>query len=371
MRRRILCVLCAGMLAGILLTGCGKQNDTADADDYKLEQEVLVPIATTASTQETEPAETDASGTTAAAPDALTDDEIVAARKVLEDFWEACLHGDADAMLETTNLLEMMTLMYGELESEADLEELKAEIAEMGTMLQSYAIGEGRYDPEQLAEYNAGVQELLAEAEAELADAGAEERAEIEVVLKYIKPSDGLCIFPVTLTDTDGTEEAEDMYVLRIDGRWSLDTMMLELILTQSMLGAVEISQTTAANTAAKSAYNALNTALLNMDIAGVATLLQGNYMLTGSDFENPNHIARPETEADALEELKYLVTLYFSEMTSLDAVNFRIENGACIAVAVERSSAFGAYPNPLDADTADSIQSLEQAFSCALDGTL
>ena len=106
-------------------------------------------------------------------------------------------------------------------------------------------------------------------------------------------------------------------------------------------------------NTAAKSLYNALNASVTMLDEKDAdIKLLDGDYTLTGADFaglEQQQNIGRSSTKNQVLAELKYQAAQFYDAVKDLKAVSFRIKNGVCVAVAVEKESGdstlIGAYP--------------------------
>lgn len=376
--KRMLCALSALVLAASLMSGCGESS--TETAENSVSEAVVEETTVPEETEETEPAETDAAdaddkddadeketaktGSSASEPVELSDKQLQEARKVVEQFMDGCKNNDADAILSATNLGDAFKLMLGEEYTE---EELKEELAELFDIVESYEIGEGRSDTEALVQYNESVAELLEEAEAELNDEDLEEEdaAEIQMVLDLLKPLDGIAVFPVTVTDTDGTEETEDIYVVLTDGKWTLDLMLVD-----AMIGYVDTSETYSANNAAKSVYNAMNTSLVDLDSEDVDVLqLDGDYSFTGEDFED---LTRPDSgngdSAAVMKQLNYKVTLYFADIADLEAISVHFEDGICTAVAVETGDGgFGAYPNPIDED-GDEITSIEDAFAYAQD---
>lgn len=364
MIKRILCAVGALLLAGSLMTACGSQDDTGAEDRLPAETET-VPIETDAgSTDTTSADETTAASdvTTTAAETASPDDsDIAAARAAAERFLESCLQGDADAMLAETNLAETLPLMFSEDEIDGMLAELRESLSEMSDMLAGYELGEGAADDELLAQYNEAVEALREELKDwdEVSD---------EAMLQWLVPLDGICVFSVTITESNGTVSTEDITVVQQDGKWSVDILLME-ILSDLMISYTDVSETQSANMAAKHLDNAALAALADLDAEGMdLSLLQGDYMLTGDDFAAAVKVTAPQTESQALAAMQYRVMLYFSDAASLDAVMLRIEDGVCTAAAVEKDGAFGTYPYPADADIL--LRNIEQALQYAVDGT-
>ena len=109
---------------------------------------------------------------------------------------------------------------------------------------------------------------------------------------------------------------------------------VLAAILVPSMLGYVKKSNITAANSNAKSLYNAVATAVTDLDAAGT-TVTDGTYAY--------GNYADVDT----------LIAKYFSAVTQLTAANYKITNGACTSTSAQKGSYWGAYPNATDETTA------------------
>lgn len=364
MTERILCAAGALLLAGSLMTACTAKPDTgAEEENRLLVQTETVPTETDTTTDADE-TETTASAETTTAVTAetpsLDDDDIAAARAVAEQFWERCLQGDADSILAATNLVETLPLMFAEDEIDERLGELRESLLEISDVLVDYELGEGTADAELLAQYNEAVELLLEELKDwdEVPD---------EALLQWLVPLDGICVFPVTVTESNGTVSTEDMMVVQQDGKWSVDILLME-ILSELMLGYTDVSETQSTNISAKSFFNAAYAALADLDAEGTdLSLLEGDYMLTGDDLAAAVKVTAPQTASQALAALQYRVMLYFSDAASLDALMLRIEDGACIGAAVEKNGAFGTYPRPADTETV--LHSLEQALQYAING--
>lgn len=109
---------------------------------------------------------------------------------------------------------------------------------------------------------------------------------------------------------------------------------VLAAILVPTMLGYVTKSRCSSANANAKSFYNAINSALVDLDSEGVDTTslnaADGN-SLTGN--------------------LQTKVANYFSDYTKLSEYHYNITNGTCTAVTVKNGAYWGSYPNPTTVD--------------------
>jgi hypothetical protein len=151
------------------------------------------------------------------------------------------------------------------------------------------------------------------------------------------------------------------MYVRKEDGAWKVD------MLAFSLIGYVQKSKITSANANAKSLYNAFNSSLADMDVENEDTMkLNGIYTFKGSDFENLK-----EKNTTGMEKLKQKVFSYFSDITKIEEVSFRIENGSCVATAVKPAKGavfdihsdgevqtYGAYPKMVTVDSIKEVKS-------------
>ena len=109
---------------------------------------------------------------------------------------------------------------------------------------------------------------------------------------------------------------------------------VLAAILVPTMLGYVTKSRCSSANANAKSFYNALNSALVDLDSEGQDT----------SSFDNADSTALTG-------DLQTKVGNYFSDYTKLTSYHYCIAGGTCTAVVVQNGAYYGSYPNPTTVD--------------------
>ena len=116
---------------------------------------------------------------------------------------------------------------------------------------------------------------------------------------------------------------------------------VLAAILVPTMLGYVTKSRCSSANANAKSFYNAINSALVDLDSEGKnvgdASYTQTKELAAGTSI----------TPAD----LQTKVANYFADYTKLTGLGYAISNGTCTAVVVQNGAYYGAYPNPTTVD--------------------
>ncbi|MDY4964059.1 MAG: type II secretion system protein [Ruminococcus callidus] len=109
---------------------------------------------------------------------------------------------------------------------------------------------------------------------------------------------------------------------------------VLAAILVPTMLGYVTKSRCSSANANAKSFYNALNSALVDLDSEGQDT----------SSFDNADSTALTG-------DLQTKVGNYFADYTKLTSFHYCIAGGTCTAVVVQNGAYYGSYPNPTTVD--------------------
>lgn len=110
---------------------------------------------------------------------------------------------------------------------------------------------------------------------------------------------------------------------------------VLAAILVPTMLGYVTKSRCSSANANAKSFYNAINSALVDLDSEGQDT----------STFDNADGSALTG-------DLATKVGNYFADYTKLTAYHYCVANGTCTAVTIQNGAYWGSYPNPTTVDT-------------------
>ena len=140
-----------------------------------------------------------------------------------------------------------------------------------------------------------------------------------------------------------------------------------------TMAGYVEESESVTAAVTAKYLYNAINSGLTDMDAENatennVLKLLEGEYQFTGDDFEDVKQVDQPKTKEEAVETLKYKITVYFSDVTELPEMKFEVKDGCCTATAVgfegDDDTVYAGYP--ADSDSEEGFASLDEAFEAA-----
>lgn len=117
---------------------------------------------------------------------------------------------------------------------------------------------------------------------------------------------------------------------------------VLAAILVPTMLGYVTKSRCSSANANAKSFYNAINSALVDLDSEGVDT----------STFNGAQGDSATLTAFDSAHAaLQTKVANYFADYTKLSGFGYNITGGACTAVVIKSGAYYGSYPNPTTVD--------------------
>lgn len=122
---------------------------------------------------------------------------------------------------------------------------------------------------------------------------------------------------------------------------------VLAAILVPTMLGYVTKSRCSSANANAKSFYNAINSALVDIDSEGktdIASITSG-------------------TSLDATLQPK--VENYFADYKKLSGFEYQLTNGTCTAVWVKNGSYYGSYPVPTVVDTTGLTKGTDYSNDC------
>ena len=119
---------------------------------------------------------------------------------------------------------------------------------------------------------------------------------------------------------------------------------VLAAILVPTMLGYVTKSRCSSANANAKSFYNAINSALVDLDSEGTDTAAY-------ADTTNGTALNTAAPASGSSESLAAKVERYFSDYDRLTSYQYVIAGGTCTAVVVQNGSYYGSYPNPSTVD--------------------
>lgn len=112
---------------------------------------------------------------------------------------------------------------------------------------------------------------------------------------------------------------------------------VLAAILVPTMLGYVTKSRCSSANANAKSFYNAINSALVDLDSEGADVSTIASVTSWATTISDTN--------------LEPKVSNYFADYKKLDGFMFQITGGACTAVVIKTGAYYGSYPKPTSVD--------------------
>lgn len=290
---------------------------------------------------------------------AATQEDVDAARETLERFLNACTTGDSDTILDISNADSLFSLLGEDMDPEA----IRQQLTESLGSISNFEISEGEFDAEMVENFNSYLQEMQ-EVMGDSSVMGDLDFLPSDLFSSIYHPIDGVCAFDVTAT-VDGETETETMYLVRSGGEWTLD-----MALIPAMIGYVSASKTASANSKAKSLQIAVNCALTDMDAEGMDIgQLNGTLTFQADDFRSTEHVVNAGTKEDLLKELKYKISIYFSDVQSIPAFACTVENGICTAAAVQNTDAagnavYGTYPHTSGEE--DVYPSLEDALAAA-----
>ena len=142
---------------------------------------------------------------------------------------------------------------------------------------------------------------------------------------------------------------------------------VLAAILVPSMLGYVKKSKVTSANSTAKNFYDAVATALVELDSEGSP---QGTYTYSGEKGAKSTtaelsgslvaHAEGTDEAKKAPSELEDKVLNYFADLKKLDKYAASVESGSVTAAAVVSGAYVGTYPNSTTVDNATGKEVLD-----------
>jgi|GEM_PF-2970188 len=390
-KRKAICILLAVMQL-LAMAGCGdgtgktsseessavgeERKSRGDADDDE-DDEDDEDADTSSETDEDGLADSEATTDPPADSSSLAEggsqSDYDAAYTAISQFYAGLQKNDKTAILDYSDFNIYIELYKASVQSELDTDELLDEMF-TESVLDSYSIGEGAYRGDLVDLYGEEMDEMKAEiaqlTEEDLADA---DTAVMVKALEIYPEIDMIYVFPFTST-ADGETNERYIFVSREDGTWKVD-----MTCATSMLSYVQKSKITSANVTAKNIYNALLCAIEDMDSADMPVSLLGgqDYYFTGSDFENVTKPDSVTTADEALQMLKYEITLYYSSITKLDQIGISIDtsltncaaavqNGTTISLTLETGeySVFGSYPNMMTANDLSSTLTIENVIA-------
>ncbi len=150
---------------------------------------------------------------------------------------------------------------------------------------------------------------------------------------------------------------------------------VLAAILVPSMLGYVKKSKVSSANSNAKSLYDAVNTAVIELDSEGYHIDTKKTDCLKTAAYNSgkapTTAVAAPANKATALAPdaayLEWKVYNYFNGITKLNGgYGWRIENMAVTGTLTNDGTYTGAYPNGTTTDNAPSTSTAQIQINTA-----
>lgn len=125
---------------------------------------------------------------------------------------------------------------------------------------------------------------------------------------------------------------------------------VLAAILVPAMMGYVTRSKITSANSNAKSVFNALNIAMVEMEEYDLPPqVLTGDITSTGAGIYAQKDYPIPETPTKDIETLKKIlfakITQYFSDVRLVNDVTFRLSGYGAQGVGIMLGNYPGSYP--------------------------
>lgn len=310
-----------------------------------------------------------AANTTSAVTTASAAQDTEGAKAAVEAVIKACNAKDKDAFFRYTN---MKLLTDGErVDAQPEIEkgsvsaeDVEAEIEdEIQMTLKKYAFGTNYSVGGCIAASNSFIQAYTADLAASTVYVKEREKENPLLVPFYeqiLQPVSAIYAVPVT---HDG--ETTRFYLQKSGSDWYVDILMNEFI------GDSQKSKVVASNVAARTVYNALSCALLDMEAAELdITGLKGIHTFKGDDFAN---LSKNSTKPEDI--LKYKTQSYYTDITQLAEICVKMdEKGCCTAVAVKKKNntvasfdsdetvqVFGAYPIQIPFDTAEEYKSTEE----------
>lgn len=215
---------------------------------------------------------------------------------------------------------------------------------------------------------------LLSNAKKQLEN-GEISKEKYNALKEFLKPIDAAVVFNVTVSGTGVVrdiaalkkevkemEETMNLFVIHRDGKWVMDTTLVELVpywFNQSD-----------ANKCASKIYNTINSAISDLYLAecDFSMLKLDSYFFTGSDFEKSKVIENPQTEYEVLETLLAKVYEQYPYVAMLSDVGLKLTSDSekfdgCSSCAVSREQGtklfYGTYPHGIEeSGTVDSISS-------------
>ena len=274
-----------------------------------------------------------------------------AAAETIQSLMEAMTAGDGEKIFKYSGSGDLMRLMTGSTKTD---EEILNDPSFTVNKIESYTLGEVKEDAEALAEYQRLYEQSTADARNAFANKNSEasELRMAYLVMTLLKPVTKMYSCHVSMTSEGKTNEADLLIPCDENGEWRVD-FGVQAALTSYLA----LSKKEAAGSAANNLSKALTSALVDFDEQGIdVSVLDGDYTLSGSDFKNLGAVSYSVsaiTKEEALALLKIRVRSYYSAVSELESVSFRLKDGCCVAAAAEKrfgdETFIGSYPKLAD----------------------
>lgn len=302
--------------------------------------------------------------------EATESDDLTEARRVLDVFLDGMVNYDLDRMLESSNLRTMIALAntpdFNEESLRKQFEGNSAEAKEEEQSI-SYQVNDIRFDTEMLGEFEEYYAKLSEfEQSEDYAAMDEEERAEYDRKRALFPDVKKIVTAEVQVNLNSAEEEPyeyTETYTVYCgaDGKWSVDLDVL-----WEFMSLVPIDSRISANAAAKSLFNAANTALVDMECVSLdIKSLAGEHTYYPADFEE----AAMDDQQDLEKKMLHSIYNYYTDIQQLDCVMLSIDkDGVCTAVAVAHKDSYSCYPLDVSdgSESEQEFDSIEAAFEYA-----
>ena len=292
--------------------------------------------------------------------------ELSAPLDVMKRFLKACQASNEDDILAYSNLKFYYNIMD---EVNPDVKAEFHEMLEDIMILTDYTIQSGKRNVKLMEAYNEEMKSGdSAQSFKELKEKAPSHAADVEHLISPIKD---MCHFTVAY-EQNGKTHTETFFLEQYadTSEWCVDMVgITEMAFMESFVVRSRISR---ANSDAKSLFNAINTALIEMDEQDLNVVsLDGRHEYKSTDFKGK------KIDSKNLEEQLLARTAQYDKEIDY-SVGFTIENGVCIATAVlldenyedlieeETYALYGTYPVVSDKDNSMRFDSIQDALKAA-----
>lgn len=377
MNNRLINAAAAALLSGLCMTGCGTGRSSEISVVESSQTELQSKAETSANSGQTAPAP-------APVPTSDEDASFDAAMDELDAVASAMASNDGERFVELLNVRKMVDLQLdvqelsnngrtiAQEERDRAYEEVIASLpVESGNEPAEYTLGtpEKRDDIAVLA---SEVWDDISGSEmgADLSEADAKVLQEKMHDLFWL---DGVYVVPVTLKSPSADEHTVSLYLMHDSSGWHPDGTKIPM-----MFGYATRMRITASNDAAATLRYALISVITDLSAENQdITLLDGEYEVSGTDFENAQAPESHETKDDMLAYMLYEAPFYYKDAIFAGNIKFRIANGDITLLALEYGeipdletnhsvAVYGTAPRKLSVAAYRELTSLEDAAAFA-----